>query len=68
MFRDLELSFAESVSNAFLLLTSKMSVFICLGGQTKQIMVAKFQSLMLLIANAESSPLFWSGYFPLYVH
>jgi hypothetical protein len=33
-------------------------VFICLGRQTKQIMVAKFQSLMLLIANAESSPLF----------
>jgi hypothetical protein len=39
-------------------------IFICLGRQTKQIMVAKFQSLMLLIANAESSPL----YFPLYVH
>jgi hypothetical protein len=33
-------------------------IFICLGRQTKQIMVAKFQSLMLLIANAESSPLF----------
>jgi hypothetical protein len=31
---------------------------ICLGRQTKQIMVAKFQSLMFLIANAESSPLF----------
>jgi hypothetical protein len=31
-------------------------------------MVAKFQTLMLLIANAESSPIFWSGYFPLYVH
>jgi hypothetical protein len=30
-------------------------VFICLGPQTKQIMVAKFQTLMLLIANAESS-------------
>jgi hypothetical protein len=42
----------------------KSDVFICLGRQTKQIMVAKFQSLMLLIANAESSPLFWSGYFP----
>jgi hypothetical protein len=26
--------------------------FICLGRQTKQIMVGKFQSLMLLIANA----------------
>jgi hypothetical protein len=23
---------------------------------------------MLLIANAESRPLFWSGYFPLYVY
>jgi hypothetical protein len=35
-------------------------IFICLGRQTKQnlIMVAKFQTLMLLIANAESSPLF----------
>jgi hypothetical protein len=33
-------------------------IFICLGRQTKQIMVAKFQSLMLLIANAERSPLF----------
>jgi hypothetical protein len=42
--------------------------FICLGRQTKQIMVAKFKTLMLLIANAESSPLFLSGYFPLYVH
>jgi hypothetical protein len=30
-------------------------------------MVAKFQTLMLLIANAESSLLFLSGYFPLYV-
>jgi hypothetical protein len=33
-------------------------IFICLSRQTKQIMVAKFQTLMLLIANAESSPLF----------
>jgi hypothetical protein len=33
-------------------------VFICLGRQPKQIMVAKFQTLMLLIASAESSPLF----------
>jgi hypothetical protein len=33
-------------------------VFICLGRQTKQIMVAKFQTLLLLIANAERSPLF----------
>jgi hypothetical protein len=33
-------------------------VFICLGRQTKQIMVAKFQTLMLLLANAESSPFF----------
>jgi hypothetical protein len=33
-------------------------VFICLGHQTKQIMVAKFQALMLLIAIAESSLLF----------
>jgi hypothetical protein len=33
-------------------------VFICFGRQTKQIMVATFQTLMLLIANAESSPLF----------
>jgi hypothetical protein len=41
-------------------------IFICLGRQTKQIMVAKFQTLMLLIANAESSRLFWRGYFPLY--
>jgi hypothetical protein len=39
-------------------------VFICLGRQTKQIMVAKFQTLMLLIANAETSPLFWRGNFP----
>jgi hypothetical protein len=30
-------------------------VFICLGRQTKQIMVAKFQTLMFLFANAESS-------------
>jgi hypothetical protein len=36
----------------------RVTVFICLGRQTKQIMVAKFQTLMLLIANAESSPLF----------
>jgi hypothetical protein len=36
----------------------KRLVFICLGRQTKQMMVAKFQILMLLIANAESSPLF----------
>jgi lipoprotein signal peptidase len=35
-----------------------MLVFICLDRQTKQIMVAKFQTLVLLIANAESSPLF----------
>jgi uncharacterized membrane protein len=33
-------------------------VFICLGRQTKQIMVAKFHTLLLLIASAESSPLF----------
>jgi hypothetical protein len=33
-------------------------IFICLGRQTNQIMVAKFQTLMLLIANAETSPLF----------
>jgi hypothetical protein len=33
-------------------------IFICFGRQTKQIMVAKFQALMLLIANAERSPLF----------
>jgi hypothetical protein len=37
---------------------SRGLVFICLGRQSKQIMVAKFQTLMLLIANAESSPLF----------
>jgi hypothetical protein len=33
-------------------------IFICLGRQTKQLMAAKFQTLMLLIANAERSPLF----------
>jgi hypothetical protein len=33
-------------------------VFICLGRQTKHKMVAKCQTLMLFIANAESSPLF----------
>jgi phage antirepressor YoqD-like protein len=33
-------------------------IFTCLGRQTKQIMVAKFQTQMLLIASAESSPLF----------
>jgi hypothetical protein len=38
--------------------SSSYSIFICLGRQTKQIMVAKIQTLMLLIANAESSPLF----------
>jgi hypothetical protein len=31
---------------------TEVIVFICLGRQTKQIMVAKFQSLMLLIAIA----------------
>jgi hypothetical protein len=40
------------------------SIIICLGRQTKQIMVAKFQTLMLLIANAESSPLFLKRLLP----
>jgi hypothetical protein len=31
----------------------KSQVIICLGRQTKQIMVAKFQTPMLLIANAK---------------
>jgi hypothetical protein len=29
---------------------------------------SEISDLVLLIAIAESSPLFWSGYFPLYVH
>jgi hypothetical protein len=40
--------------NKFILLYT-LFIFICLGPQTKQIMVAKFQTQMLLIANAESS-------------
>jgi hypothetical protein len=32
--------------------------FNCLGCQKNQIMIAKFQNLMLLIANAERTPLF----------
>jgi hypothetical protein len=42
-------------------------VFICLGRQIKQIMVSEFQTLMLLIANAESSPFFEAVTF-LYVY
>jgi hypothetical protein len=32
------------------------AVLICLGRQTKQIIVGKFQTLMCLFANTESSP------------
>jgi hypothetical protein len=35
---------------------SYILIFICLGRQTKQIMVAKFQTLMCLLAKTESSP------------
>jgi hypothetical protein len=47
-----------SIESVFLvLIKNKMNIiFICLGRQTKQIMVAKFQTLMCLFANTESSP------------
>jgi hypothetical protein len=43
-------------------------VFICLVWRPKQIMVAKFQTLMLLIAIAESSPLFFEAVTSLYMN
>jgi hypothetical protein len=39
-----------------------------MGCQTEQIMVAKFQILMFLFANAEVVQATRSGYFPSYVH
>jgi hypothetical protein len=44
------------VTDGAVILINCDMVFICLGRPTKQIMEAKFQTLMFLFANTESSP------------